>query len=99
MIAPGPIPLSSLLMIGNGRLDGKTAVVTGAGSGIGAASAKAMAAEGARVACADIDEARAAGTAKEIGDQGGEAFAVGIDVTDRASNDAAAAAIVDRFGG
>ena len=83
----------------SGRLDGKAAVVTGAGSGIGAASARAMASEGAKVACADIDLARAEATAKEIGNQGGDAFAIQIDVTDKASNDAAAAEIVERFGG
>ena len=76
-------------------LDGKTVVVTGAGSGIGAGSAKVMAEAGAVVACADIDLARAEATAKEIG---GEAFAVHLDVTDKESNDAAAAAIVDRCG-
>lgn len=77
------------------RLDGKIAVVTGAGSGIGAGSARAMAAAGATVACADIDLARAEATAKELG---GDAFAVHLDVTDKESNDAAAATIVERCG-
>ena len=80
----------------SGRLEGKVAVVTGAGSGIGAASAAAMAAEGAVVACADVDLASAEATAKELG---GDAFAVHLDVTDKASNDAAAAEIVERAGG
>jgi len=79
----------------SGRLDGRTVVVTGAGSGIGAASALACAAEGASVACADIDLARAEATAKEIGES---AFAIHVDVTDKESNDAAAAAIVERTG-
>src|SRR5687768_4744639 len=79
----------------SGRLDGRVVVVTGAGSGIGAGSAAACAAEGATVACADIDLARAEATAKEIG---GSAFAVHLDVTDKESNDAAAATIVERTG-
>ncbi len=77
------------------RLTGKVAVVTGAGSGIGAGSARALAAEGATVACADIDLARAEATAKEIG---GKSFALHLDVTDKESNDAAAAAVVERCG-
>ena len=79
-----------------GRLEGKVAVVTGAGSGIGAASAKVLAEEGAAVACADLDLARAEATAKEIG---GDAIAVHLDVTDQESNDAAANEIVERLGG
>ena len=51
----------------SGILDGRIAVVTGAGSGIGAASARMLAERGATVACADIDRARAEATAKEIG--------------------------------
>src|SRR4051794_37487153 len=82
-----------------GRVEGKVAVVTGAGSGIGAATAKVLGSEGARVACADIDVARAEATAKEIGAAGGEAAAFLLDVTDPSSNDDAAAAIVDHFGG
>jgi NAD(P)-dependent dehydrogenase (short-subunit alcohol dehydrogenase family) len=78
-----------------GRLEGKIAVVTGAGSGIGAGSSRALAADGATVACADLDLARAEATAKELG---GSAFAVHLDVTDKASSDAAAAEIVGRVG-
>ena len=79
-----------------GRLNGKVAVVTGAGSGIGAASARTMAEEGARVACADLDLARAEATAKEIG---GDAIAVHLDVADQESNEVAAREIVERLGG
>ena len=79
----------------SGRLDGRVVVVTGAGSGIGAGSARALAADGATVACADLDLARAEATAKELG---GGAFAVHLDVTDKESNDAAAAAVVSQAG-
>jgi NAD(P)-dependent dehydrogenase (short-subunit alcohol dehydrogenase family) len=64
------------------RMRGKTAVVTGAGSGIGRATACRLAAEGARVACADRVAAGAQETATAITDAGGDAFALEIDVTD-----------------
>ena len=51
----------------SGRLAGKVAVVTGAGSGIGLATVRRFASEGARVVCADVDEATGAAAAKEIG--------------------------------
>ena len=49
------------------RLAGKTAIVTGGGSGFGAGIARAFAAEGARVMVADLDEAAARAVAAEIG--------------------------------
>lgn len=70
------------------ELDGATAVVTGAGSGIGRATALALAAEGAHVVCADRDGATAEVTAKECGN---DAMACTVDVTDRAAVDALAA--------
>ena len=73
-----------------GLLDGRLALVTGAGSGIGAGIARAMVAEGARVIVADVDQAGAAQVAGEIGTA---ARAVALDVTDRAAVDALAAAI------
>ena len=78
------------------NLAGRVAVVTGAGSGIGTGSARALAEAGATVACADLDLGRAEATAKELG---GDAFAVHLDVTDRESNLAAAAEVVERAGG
>lgn len=69
------------------RLTDRVAVITGAASGIGAASAVAMAREGARVVVADIDEAGAGTTVKAIEAAGGQAFAVRADVTRLADND------------
>jgi NAD(P)-dependent dehydrogenase (short-subunit alcohol dehydrogenase family) len=63
------------------RLDGRTAVVVGAASGIGHASARALAALGAEVVCADLDGAGAEGTARHIRDAGGRAAAAPVDVT------------------
>jgi NAD(P)-dependent dehydrogenase (short-subunit alcohol dehydrogenase family) len=63
-------------------LEGRVAVVTGGGGGIGAAVARTFAAEGARVVVAEIDEARGAAVAEEIRAGGGVADAVAVDVTD-----------------
>lgn len=78
------------------RLERKSAVITGAARGIGAAFAKAYAAEGATVAIADIDLVRAEATAREIGSG---AYAVEMDVTDQQSIDAAVKVIEERAGG
>jgi rhamnose utilization protein RhaD (predicted bifunctional aldolase and dehydrogenase)/NAD(P)-dependent dehydrogenase (short-subunit alcohol dehydrogenase family) len=77
-------------------LAGQIAAITGAGGGIGAATAKAFAAAGAEVALLDVDAEKAAAVAKTIG---GAAFAVACDVTDAASVDAAFAKVAERFGG
>jgi NAD(P)-dependent dehydrogenase (short-subunit alcohol dehydrogenase family) len=77
------------------RLDGKVCIVTGAGSGIGRASALLFAAEGAHVVAADLDEASVAETAREIG---GDAVARRVDVADEVDTRALAASVVERFG-
>ena len=78
------------------RLAGRSALITGAARGIGAAFAAAYAAEGATVAIGDIDLGRAEATAAGIG---GSAYAVKLDVTDQGSIDACVAAVVARAGG
>jgi NAD(P)-dependent dehydrogenase (short-subunit alcohol dehydrogenase family) len=78
------------------RLKGKSAVITGAARGIGAAFAGAYAREGATVAIADIDMARAEQTARAIGPS---AFAIRLDVADQASIDSAIAEVEKRCGG
>ncbi len=78
------------------RLAGKSAVVTGAARGIGAAIAKAYVAEGARVAIADINIESAAQTAAAIGDA---AYAIHLDVTDQNSIDACIESVEQQAGG
>lgn len=69
------------------QIRGVAAIVTGGGSGLGAASARALAREGAKVAVLDLNEAAARAVAEEIGGKG-----VGCDVVDAASAEAAVAA-------
>jgi NAD(P)-dependent dehydrogenase (short-subunit alcohol dehydrogenase family) len=63
------------------RLDQRIALITGAASGIGRSSALRMAAEGAAIMCADLDEEGAARTAAMIQQEGGRAVSQGLDVT------------------
>lgn len=82
-----------------GPFEGKTAFITGASSGIGAATAKELARQGARVVLAARRADRLDALKREIEAAGGEALAVACDVRDRASLDAAVAEAVARFGG
>lgn len=79
-------------------LKDKLALVTGAGGGLGSAIARGFAAQGARVIAADIDPARAEAVAAGIVEQGGQAWSVAIDVTDRAAVQALAASLGERHG-
>src|SRR2546423_1222567 len=80
------------------RLDGKVALLSGAARGIGAETARKMAAAGASVANGDLPADRARETAKEITDAGGKALALALDVTTEASWTAAVAAATKQFG-
>ena len=74
------------------NFDGKTAVVTGGGSGIGRGISLGLAAEGMNVAVLDLNAEAAAGVADEIASKGGRALAIAVDVT---SSEALAAAAVE----
>ncbi len=74
----------------------KTAFITGAGSGIGAATSERLAAKGWRLAIVDLDEQNAQATADRCG---AEAIAFGADITDSEALGAAVDATVERFGG
>ena len=80
------------------RLDGKVALVSGAARGIGAETARKMAAAGASVVIGDVLADRARETAEEITDTGGKAVALALDVTTEASWKAAVAATTKQFG-
>lgn len=81
-----------------GRLEGKVAVVTGAGSGIGRASALRFASEGATVVVADVAGAAAEAVAAEIAAAGGRSTARLVDVSSSAAVDAMVDEAVARFG-
>jgi NAD(P)-dependent dehydrogenase (short-subunit alcohol dehydrogenase family) len=78
------------------RLDDRVAVVVGAGSGIGAAAARGLAAYGARVICADLKPEAAAATADEIAQSGFPAEPVEVDITDSGSVAALVNGVVSR---
>lgn len=80
------------------KLAERTAVVTGAGGGIGGAIARLFAEEGARVACADVDADAAEATAEAITDAGGEAIVCHNDVSIGSEADAVVQATLGAFG-
>lgn len=80
------------------KLANKIALITGAGSGMGRAASLLFAKEGARIACADIDEKGAQETARMIEADGGKAFAVKSDVSKSADAEAMVAATLEKFG-
>jgi dihydroanticapsin dehydrogenase len=82
-------------MYGMTRIEGKACIVTGAGSGIGRATAIRLAEEGGRVVCVDLSEAAAEETASRI--EG--AIAVAADVSDPRAVERYTALCAERFGG
>src|SRR3954451_24234541 len=82
-------------MYGMDRIEGKSCIVTGAGSGIGRATAIRLGEEGGRVLCVDLDEA----SARETADLAGDAEAVGADVSDPRAVERYTALCAERFGG
>ena len=82
-----------------GRFAGAAVLVTGAAHGIGRACASRLAAEGARVAVADLDQPAAEHVAADLVGEAGRHVAVGLDITDTSSVDQAVADTVAAFGG
>lgn len=81
-----------------GLLDGKVALVTGGGAGIGRGSAMVMAREGAKVAIADIDEASAVATAAAVEAAGGSAIGLGCDIAEATQVAAMVRDVLSHFG-
>ena len=82
-----------------GRLDGKIALITGGGSGMGMVASKLFASEGARVVLTDVADEAGETVAAEINASGSEAVYVHADVSDEADAEAMVKTAVDRFGG
>jgi NAD(P)-dependent dehydrogenase (short-subunit alcohol dehydrogenase family) len=82
-----------------GRLDGKVALITGAGNGMGRCAAELFAGEGARIVVADFDESLGNGTVTSVTDAGGEAAFVQVDVSDSEQAAAMVEFAVRQFGG
>lgn len=81
------------------RLEGRVALVTGAGRGIGRGTAFALAEEGAKVAVVDIDGDSARETVARLKASGAESIAIALDVAERKNCEAAVAHTVEAFGG
>src|SRR5438046_2515751 len=81
------------------KLAGKVALITGAGSGMGRVAAALFAREGAKVAAVDINEAAAQETVAAIAREGGEAFAMRVDVSNSEDARSMCDEAVRRFGG
>ena len=80
------------------RLQGKVAIISGGARGMGAEEARMFAREGAKVVIGDLLEAEGMAVAAEIGETGGDALFVKLDVTDESSWQSAVEAAVQRFG-
>jgi len=87
-----------LLRPGLGRLKGKVAIITGANSGIGRATARLFAREGAKVVCCDIQETISPRIDQLIQQEGGQAVFAIIDVTKQADCDRMVATAIEKFG-
>jgi NAD(P)-dependent dehydrogenase (short-subunit alcohol dehydrogenase family) len=82
-----------------GRVEGKIAIVTGAASGIGAATAQVLAREGASVVVADLNRDGAVAHAKQLAAEGGAVIGIGFDLGDPKSIESLVAETVSAFGG
>ncbi len=87
-----------MLRAGLGRLKGKVAIITGANSGIGRATARLFGREGAKVVCCDIQETISPRIDQLIQQEGGQAVFATIDVTKQADCDRMVATAIEKFG-